>query len=93
MALVHHVAIGANVPLAEVTGWLRSLGAPVVVEFPDRDDPMVRSLLSGKGPDANPDYGLENFERLLAERFEVQRREQLEPGGRVLYFATPTGPA
>jgi len=91
LALVHHVSIGANVPLAEVVAWLRSLGAPVVVEFPDREDPMVRSLLSGKGPGANPDYGLESFERLLSERFTVDRREQLEPGGRVLYLATPSG--
>ena len=49
LALVHHVAIGANVPLAEVVSWLRSLEAPMVVEFPAGDDPMVTSLLSGKG--------------------------------------------
>jgi ribosomal protein L11 methylase PrmA len=91
LALVHHVAIGANVPLAEVMAWLRSLGAPVVVEFPARDDPMVTSLLSGKGPGVHPDYELATFERLLGESFTVERREQLDPGSRTLYFATPRG--
>ena len=93
LALVHHVAIGANVPLAEVVSWLRSLGAPMVVEFPARDDPMVTSLLSGKGPGEHPDYELETFERLLSERFTVERTEQLDPGSRTLYFATPRGRA
>jgi hypothetical protein len=89
LALVHHVAITGNVPLAEVVAWMRSLDATVVVEFPPRDDEMVKRLLSGKGPGANPDYELESFERLLAESFRVERREELEPGGRVLFVAKP----
>ncbi|MDQ3572171.1 MAG: methyltransferase [Actinomycetota bacterium] len=89
LALVHHLAIGANVPLAEVVAWLRSLDAAVVVEFPPRDDEMVRSLLSGKGPGASPDYELATFERLLSESFTVERREQLDPGGRVLFLVSP----
>jgi hypothetical protein len=89
LALVHHAAIGANLPLAEVVEWLRSLEADLVVEFPPRDDPMVERLLSGKDEGANPDYHLERFERLLADRFRIERREQLDPGGRVLYLARP----
>ena len=89
LALVHHAAIGGNVPLAEIVGWMRSLDAALVVEFPPREDEMVRSLLSGKDEGSNPDYDLENFERLLAERFAIERREQLSEGGRVLYFARP----
>jgi hypothetical protein len=89
LALVHHAAIGGNVPLAEVVDWMRSLDASLVVEFPPRDDEMVKRLLSGKDEGANPDYDLENFERLLGKRFRVERREELEPGGRVLFFARP----
>ena len=89
LALVHHVAIAGNVPLAAVVAWMRSLEATVVCEFPPRDDEMVRRLLSGKGPEANPDYGLETFERLLEESFRVERREELGPGGRVLYLLRP----
>ena len=90
LALVHHAAIGGNVPLAEIVGWMRSLDAALVVEFPPREDEMVRSLLSGKDEGSNPDYDLENFERLLAERFAIEGREQLSEGGRVLFFARPT---
>jgi ribosomal protein L11 methylase PrmA len=92
LALVHHVSITANVPLAEFLDWLRSLGASAVVEFPKREDPMVRKLLSGKREASNADYEIGNFERLLAERFSVERREELPSGARVLYFARPLSP-
>ena len=62
LALVHHLAIGANVPLAGVVDWLADLGAALVIEFPTREDPMVARLLSRKREDAHPDYGLETFE-------------------------------
>ena len=45
-----------------------------MIEFPKREDPMVRRLLSGKREGSNADYELETFERLLGERFEVERR-------------------
>jgi SAM-dependent methyltransferase len=51
LALVHHLAIGANIPLASVVDWLRSLGGELVVEFPTRADPMVERPLAPKKPD------------------------------------------
>jgi len=85
LALVHHVSITANVPVAELLDWLRGLGATLVIEFPKREDPMVRRLLSGKREGSNADYELDVFERELASRFEVERREELPSGTRVLY--------
>ena len=41
LAVVHHVCITGNVPVREFLDWLRSLGTALVIEFPDRDDPMV----------------------------------------------------
>ncbi|MEY2474361.1 MAG: hypothetical protein QOK28_3690 [Actinomycetota bacterium] len=89
LALVHHLAIASNVPLAEVVDWLASLGAALVVEFPTRDDPMVQSLLARKRRDLHPDYHRAVFERALAQRCDIQRQETLGSGTRVLYFATP----
>jgi SAM-dependent methyltransferase len=89
LALIHHVSITANVPIAEFLDWLRELGATLVIEFPKREDPMVRKLLSGKREGSNADYELETFERLLGERFEVERSEPLPSGVRILYLARP----
>jgi hypothetical protein len=91
LALVHHLTIAANVPLAEVVDWLASLGAALVVEFPTREDPMVRKLLGPKRAGLHGDYELTSFERLLAGAFDVERRERLGSGTRLLYFARPRG--
>ena len=90
LALVHHLAIGANVPLASVLDWFASLGGALVVEFVDRDDPMARRLLANKPAGTHDDYTLDAFEELLASRFAVRRQERLPSGTRTLYFAVPT---
>jgi hypothetical protein len=87
LALVHHLAIGANVPVKEVLGWLAEIGAEIVIEFPTREDPMVQSLLSRKR--LHPDYERTFFERCLHEAFDVRASEELGSGTRVLYHATP----
>jgi len=89
LALVHHLSIDGNVPVAEVVDWLRSLDASVVVEFPTPDDPMVARLLRRKREHDHPDYRRDWFERCLEERFDVARIEELASGSRVLYLARP----
>ncbi len=89
LALVHHVSLSGNVPVRAFLDLLADLGTEVVIEFPTRDDPMVRRLLDRKGPGANPDYETDSFERALDERWRVERRETLPSGTRILYRAAP----
>ena len=89
LALLHHVSIGGNVPVAEFLDWLRGLSAALVIEFPAPEDPMVSRLLARKRPGDHPDYRREWFERCLHERFDVVRTEVLSSGTRVLYHARP----
>ena len=91
LALIHHTTVTANVPIAEFVDWLASLGTSLVIEFPTREDPMVKKLLSGKREGLHPDYERENFESVLAGAFDVERRERLASGTRLLYFARPKG--
>jgi hypothetical protein len=88
LAVVHHVCITGNVPVRDFLDWLRSLDTALVIEFPDRSDPMVQRLLSGKREGSNPDYEADVFERALAERFEIEQREQVSET-RTLYEARP----
>jgi SAM-dependent methyltransferase len=89
LALVHHVAIGANVPVRELVAWLAELGGALVVEFPTREDPMVQRLLAPKRQGLHQDYERGYFERCLGEAFDVRRSEELGSGTRIIYFATP----
>ncbi|MFC5925053.1 methyltransferase domain-containing protein [Micromonospora vulcania] len=88
LAVVHHLAIGRNVPLPEVIDWLVGLTAPggtVVVEFVHPQDPMARRLLANKPEGLFPDYRRDTFERLLAARGRIAERLELPSGTRTLY--------
>lgn len=89
LALIHHVSISANIPIADFLQWARDLGTTLLIEFPKRTDPMVRALLANKHEGANPDYEEGNFERELEKRFTVERREELPSGDRILFLARP----
>ncbi|MCW2766934.1 MAG: methyltransferase [Nocardioides sp.] len=89
LAVVHHLAIGNNLPVREVVAGLAEIGGALVVEFPTREDPMVQKLLGHKRPGLHPDYDRRYFERCLAEVFDIRRTEELGSGTRILYYATP----
>jgi hypothetical protein len=89
LAVIHHVAITANVPLPEIIAFLRSLDATIVLEFPTEDDSMVRRLVKNKQAGVHDDYRLDRFEAALSPAFTVARREALSNGTRVMFELVP----
>ncbi len=87
LALIHHVSIAGNIPVAEFLDWLAATTGSLVIEFVSPEDPMARRLLARKRPGDHPDYNAEWFERCLAERFDVIRSEKLAGGLRTLHLA------
>lgn len=88
LAVIHHVVISANIPLAEFIGWLADLGTAIVIEFVGREDEMVQTLLANR-EDQYDDYNPANFRALLENRFEIDADEPLKGGKRHIYFARP----
>ena len=88
LALIHHIVISANIPVESFLAWLSSLGTSLIIEFVDKDDPMVRRLLLNKD-DTYDDYNRPAFERSLRQFFCVERNLALAGGARCLYYATP----
>lgn len=86
LALLHHLVISANIPVAELVDWLASLQADLVIEFVTKDDPMVRKLLQNK-VDNYFDYQLAFFEHCLSRAFVIERRENVTSNTRILYYA------
>lgn len=87
LALVHHIVISANIPLADFIRWLASLGTSLVIEFVGRDDEMVQTLLANR-EDQYDDYHPEIFRDLLATHFDIQDEQDLKGGKRRIFFAT-----
>jgi hypothetical protein len=85
LALVHHLAIGRNVPLPRIAGWMARLGGAAIVEFVPKDDPQTRRLLRSRR-DVFAGYSREGFETAFAGAFSFEAREALPGSGRALYL-------
>lgn len=83
LALVHHIAIGRNVPLGDVVTWLVSLAPKGVIEFVPKDDPMVRELLKNREDIFNT-YSKETFLNALGRVARVSDTETVTRSGRLL---------
>ena len=88
LGLIHHLIIGHNIPLPEVTDWLASLGGEIIIEFPSKQDAMVQALLRNKR-DQYSDYSLAHLELALSRSFEIRDRMTLPSGERTLLHAVP----
>jgi hypothetical protein len=85
LAVIHHLTITHHVPVPAFLDFVRDTTPRAVIEFPDHHDPMVQKLLRGKQAGLHGDYRLDEFERLVAERFEVLERQDLPSGTRTLF--------
>lgn len=73
LALVHHLAIGNNVPLPDVLAQLSRLGRHLLVEWVPRTDRKVRTLLATR-EDVFDGYTDEGFAAAVAAVGDVQAR-------------------
>jgi hypothetical protein len=85
LALIHHLAIGNNVPLGMIAEFFAGLGNRLIIEFVPKSDPMVQTLLANR-EDIFPDYDIAGFERAFSSFYEIERREQVKETDRVLYL-------
>jgi SAM-dependent methyltransferase len=84
LALIHHVVITANVPLAEFIEWLAGLAPRLVIEYVSREDDKVQTLLRNK-EDRYWDYHRDYLEEQLGKYFTIEQHASLREGARTLY--------
>ena len=85
LALIHHVVITANIPLAEFIDWLAGLTDKLVIEYVSRKDDKVQTLLRNK-EDKYKDYSRESIESNLKRHFEIRAQLDVNNGDRSLYL-------
>lgn len=84
LAVVHHLALGRNIPLQEVVAWIASLAPEGLIEFVPKDDPTAQRMLRVK-TDIFPDYSEESFRTHLAEIAQIGTVTRIPSSGRVIY--------
>jgi ribosomal protein L11 methylase PrmA len=87
LALVHHLAIGHNLPLGRVAEFLARLGRTLVIEFVPKSDSQVERMLRSR-PDIFPGYSREGFEAAFAASFRIDAVHPVAGSERLMYLMT-----
>ncbi|OFW08757.1 MAG: hypothetical protein A3H96_04765 [Acidobacteria bacterium RIFCSPLOWO2_02_FULL_67_36] len=85
LAFEHHLAIGRNVPLDMLLGWLTSLAPRGVVEFVPKSDPTIQRMLAAR-EDIFTDYTEQAFTAILSGKARIVRTETISGTGRRLFI-------
>jgi ribosomal protein L11 methylase PrmA len=85
LALVHHLAIGNNVPLGSIGEFFAALAPELIVEFVPKEDPMVVGMLARRR-DVFPDYTVDGFRAALGPSFTIATEARVEDSPRTLFL-------
>lgn len=84
LALIHHIAISNNTPLAKVAEFLQPLAKTLVIEFVPKGDSQVDRLLATR-EDIFGDYDEAGFEAAFVDYFELLEKHPVAGTTRTLY--------
>jgi len=85
LALVHHLAIAGNVPLALIADWLHPMGEYLLVEFVPKSDEKVKLLLQHR-KDIFDGYTPEDFKAIFTAKYTILKEQQVGHTNRVLFL-------
>ena len=84
LGLVHHLAIGNNLPLPSVAAFFRRIAGALIVEFVPKSDSQTQRLLRNR-EDVFPDYDQAGFESAFRGCFRIESAVRLGDSERTLY--------
>lgn len=88
LALIHHLAIGGNVPLPSVLECLAACGRTLIVEWVPKDDSQVQRMMAAR-KDIFAGFTEQAFQAAVPSGMAVQERVPIQESGRVLYRIGP----
>lgn len=85
LALIHHLAIGNNVPFENIASYFSKLCNSLVVEFIPKEDSKVQELLLNR-KDIFTNYTIENFLRQFERYFSIEETVQVSDSLRTIFL-------
>jgi hypothetical protein len=86
LAVLHHLVLSGNVPLADMADYLAELTTRwLIIEFVPLEDPKAQELIRNKTVYHRP-YDTESFERAFWPYFSVEKKSLVPGTARVLYL-------
>jgi hypothetical protein len=84
LALIHHLAIGKNIPFEKVSEFFKNITDSLIIEFVPKRDERVQFMLKQK-KDIYQEYTEENFVRAFEKYFFIQKKQEIAESGRALF--------
>ena len=85
LALVHHLAIAANIPLNMIADWLSEISRFLIIEFIPQEDEKVKQLLAHR-ENIFTDYSLPSFKNTFSGKFDIMEEQEIGETGRRLFL-------
>jgi len=85
LALIHHLAISNNVPLARIARFLKKFGENLIIEFVPKTDSQVKKLLESRR-DIFTNYSEECFIKEFERFYSIKAKERIEDSERTLFW-------
>jgi ribosomal protein L11 methylase PrmA len=85
LALIHHLAIGNNVPLLRIAEFLAQLAPRLLVEYVPKEDRQVQRLLAFRR-DVFEGYSLSGFESAFGQQYSLVKSWQIADSGRSIHL-------
>lgn len=84
LALIHHLAIGNNVPLPRIAAFLQRLADTLIIEFVPKTDSQVSRLLVTR-EDIFVHYTQDHFENAFQTFYTIEEKAAIPDSQRTLY--------
>lgn len=85
LALIHHLAIGKNIPMKMIADFFQNISPLLLIEFVPKEDEKVRLMLANK-KNIYTGYTVEIFEKDFGRYFSFLKKETIPGSGRFLYL-------
>jgi hypothetical protein len=85
LAVIHHLAIGKNVPLHLIASFFDKIAKTLIIEFVPKDDEKVVEMLAGK-KDIYDKYNETEFLNAFGQYYKNAGRKEVAGSKRVLFF-------
>jgi len=85
LAVIHHLCIGKNIPLAYLASFFAKHCKYLIIEFVPKSDEKVKMLLQHR-EDIFDAYSLESFIEIFSTHFDILQKITLQPTDRVIFL-------
>ena len=92
LALIHHLAISANLNFDMIAEFMKKISRFLIIEFVPKNDPQVKRLLAAR-EDIFSGYNRSGFEDSFSRHFLIRDSVELRDSERVMYLMENRGTA